>query len=119
VEEKVPIHSNRLQIGGGPGYPTQTHKPLGTIFDGGLQHGPHNPIHKPVKTIHLPPLVIVIKEIHTRIQHSSSRGGHHTTTIAGTYWTKEDMDTLHMIWMNGIKKGEDPVVDAFMTRMVG
>jgi hypothetical protein len=70
-------------------------------------------------TIHLAPIVSkesipVSKE---RIIHSGV--GHHTSTPAGTYWNNEDMATLQMIWNNGIKKGEDPVVDSFIARMVG
>ena len=62
-------------------------------------------------------IIIVIKN---RIHHSNSGGGGgHTHTPAGTYWNNEDMATLGMIWANGIKKGQDPVVDQFMTRMVG
>ncbi|MGC2382027.1 MAG: hypothetical protein WA631_02825 [Nitrososphaeraceae archaeon] len=88
---------------------------FGKIHEPGLTPPNLEKIHKPVAIS----ITKIIIEIHGRIHHSSSGGGHHTHTPAGVYWSNEDMTTLNMIWANGINKGQDPEVDAFMTRMIG
>ena len=88
-----------------------------------LQAPTHIPIHdvftKPDKhkcrLVHQT-IIIVIKD---RIHYSNSGGGHHTHTPAGMYWSNEDMATLNMIWAMASRRVKNPVVDAFMTRMIG